>query len=169
MGTGSLHLTYKISMVQTAVVSILDDARLFFSAQTDFAALQDNFDFLNPSNRHWSHSCKYSEKEPHDAWCNDADTYLKVGFLILYCILSWCDDGFQGSTFEFIWTKNCKKKLSQRNLHKEEKKVMKRKENKGQSRWKNDHFFRSFIWNCKKMFLLCRTKNGEKIKNGCQK
>ena len=61
------------------------------------------------------------------------------------------------------------KKLSQRNLHKEEKKVMKRKENKGQSRWKNDHFFRSFIWNCKKMFLLCRTKNGEKIKNGCQK
>ena len=36
-------------------------------------------------------------------------TFKKVGFLILYCILSWCDDGFQGSTFEFIWTKNCKK------------------------------------------------------------
>ena len=49
MGTGSLHLTYKISMVQTAVVSILDDARLFFSAQTDFATLQDNFEFLNPT------------------------------------------------------------------------------------------------------------------------
>ena len=31
------------------MVSILDDARLFFSTQTDFAALQDNFDFLNPT------------------------------------------------------------------------------------------------------------------------
>ena len=31
------------------MVSILDDARQFFSAQTDFATLQDNFDFLNPT------------------------------------------------------------------------------------------------------------------------
>ena len=76
---------------------------------------------------------------------------------------------FKALLLSLFGRKIAKKKLSQRNLHKEEKKVMKRKENKGQSRWKNDHFFRSFIWNCKKMFLLCRTKNGEKIKNGCQK
>ena len=41
---------------------------------------------------------------------------------------------------------------------------MKRKENKGQSRWKNDHFFHSFIWNYKKCFYFAERKMERKLK-----
>ena len=151
--------------MQTAVVSILDDARLFFSAQTDFAALQDNFDFLNPSNRHWSHSnCKDSEKEPHDAWCNDADTYLKVGFLILYCILSWCDDGFQGSTFEFIWTKNCKKNFLKEIYTKKRKRWWKEKKIRVNLVGKMITFFVLLSGTAKKCFYFAERKMERKLK-----
>ena len=75
---------------------------------------------------------------------------------------------FKALLLSLFGRKIAKKTFSKKSTQREEKKVMKRKENKGQSRWKNDHFFRSFIWNCRKMFLLCRTKNGKKIKNGCQ-
>ena len=109
-------------------------------------------------------NCKDSEKEPHDAWCNDADTYLKVGFLILYCILSWCDDGFQGSTFEFIWTKNCKKNFLKEIYTKKRKRWWKEKKIRVNLVGKMITFFVLLSGTAKKCFYFAERKMERKLK-----
>ena len=87
-----------------------------------------------------------------------------MGFLILYCILSWCDDGFQGSTFEFIWTKNCKKNFLKEIYTKKRKRWWKEKKIRVNLVGKMITFFVLLSGTAKKCFYFAERKMERKLK-----